>query len=108
MAEERRPEPESGLDGILCPICGQVVERLPISIRRVVNGYAERLHVCSPACRAAALRSPHVQMSLFGSDPDVWTKSVQGEPPSAAGGNGTLHDGDDDGSSPAPETGANE
>jgi len=80
-SEEPHVHPESGIDGLLCPICGQVVESLPFFVYRIVGEYEEELHVCSAACRDLALKSPYVQTSLFARDVRVWTRSVQGELP---------------------------
>jgi len=73
--------PVSGLDGMLCPVCGEVVDALPVLVHRVLGDSEERFQVCSVSCREIALRSPYLQTSLFGRDLRVWSKSAQAELP---------------------------
>ncbi len=80
MAFERNAnhhEPVSGIDGMLCPVCGVVVKELPVLVHRVIGDDEERFRVCSTECRQNALRSHHLQMSLFGGNLRVWSRSRQ-------------------------------
>jgi hypothetical protein len=89
---ERKSEPpcerESGLNGVLCPVCGCIVESLPVRLHRFRGDYEEYLWVCSDECRIHADQSPYVQTNLFGRDLRIWSRSVQGELPLPEGRNG--------------------
>lgn len=80
---DRRPESaqsrESGVDGLTCPMCGSVADSLDVKVRRRVDGFEERFNVCSLECADQAQSSPFVQMSLFGGDTGVWSRSIQAE-----------------------------
>lgn len=70
-------EPVTGIDGVLCPVCGEVVKELPVLVQRTVGDGEERFRVCSAGCREDALRSRHLQMNLFARDLTVWSRSRQ-------------------------------
>lgn len=74
---DHEQQPVSGIDGVLCPVCGQVVADLPVLVHRVIGDDEERFRVCSTGCRENALRAKHVQTSLFGRDLRVWNQSTQ-------------------------------
>ena len=67
----------SGIDGVLCPVCGEVVKELPVRVHRVLADKREQFWVCSPACKETALRSPYLQTNLFERDYRIWSRSVQ-------------------------------
>lgn len=69
----------SGLDGLLCPVCGEISHTLPVRVHRVRADAEECYFVCSEECKDAAHASPHLQTNLFGRDARVWRESVQGE-----------------------------
>jgi len=71
--------PIAGLDGLLCPVCGEIADSLPIKVQRVIQGTEECLFVCSPDCRQIALESPFLQINMFSRDLRVWERSVQSE-----------------------------
>ena len=70
-------EPVTGIDGVLCPVCGEVVKELPVLVQRTVGDGEERFCVCSTGCREDALRSRHLQMNLFARDLKVWSRNRQ-------------------------------
>jgi hypothetical protein len=76
---ENQHEPVAGLDGVLCPICGEVVKALPVIVHRVKDDAEERFYVCSSDCRQTALQSPFLQTNMFLRDLRVWKRSFQSE-----------------------------
>lgn len=87
--EEARPV--SGLDGVLCPVCGEVVKSLPILVHRIIGDGEERFRVCSLACKQTALRSRYLQTNLFGRDLRAWSRSRQGALPISDRKDGRKH-----------------
>ncbi len=71
--------PIAGLDGLLCPVCGEIADSLPVKVQRVIQGTEECLFVCSSDCRQMALESPFLQINMFSRDMRVWERSVQSE-----------------------------